>query len=245
MSIVLTPNAPTTIVPVVTPPLLTATEFFRLHGDQRAELVKGIVRELPMSSFIHGHTCAEIAASLCEVVNRDDLGWVVSCNTSVRIKQNPDTVYGPDVCYVSYERLPKTSVPDGMLGVIPDLVVEVRSPSDSWSAVFAKVADYLSAGVRAVMVLDADTRTASVYRPDAIQIIFTSEQELTLPDVLPNLSTPVARLFADDGEAPTEERGGLATWSEICLTLLPELGTLKTPIFGEVYHAELVTSNTA
>ena len=33
-------------------------------------------------------------------------------------------------------------MPDGLLPVAPDLVVEVRSPSDGWSEIFTKVARF-------------------------------------------------------------------------------------------------------
>lgn len=83
-----------------------------------------------------------------------------------------------------------------VLKVPPQLCVEVRSPSNTWTDIFAKIADYFRAGVTAVLVLDPDTATASVYRADTGQQIFTQDQELTLPDVLPGFSVPVRRFFA-------------------------------------------------
>jgi len=52
---------------------------------------------------------------------------------------NPDTVRGADVNFYSYERLPKGKVPEGFLPVVPDLIVEVRSPSERWVEMYAKV----------------------------------------------------------------------------------------------------------
>jgi Uma2 family endonuclease len=99
------------------------------------------------------------------------------------------------VCFFSYERLPKGPVPGGLLNVAPDLVVEVRSPSDGWNDVFIKVGEYLSAGVRVVVVLDMTTRSASVYRKDEFQQIFDNGDSLLIPDVLPGFTAPVARFF--------------------------------------------------
>jgi len=82
-----------------------------------------------------------------------------------------------------------------MSAVAPDLVVEVRSPTDRWNAIFAKVSEYLTAGVRVVVVLDPATTSASVYRMDELQQIFHHSDVLTLPDVLAGFSVVVSRLF--------------------------------------------------
>jgi Uma2 family endonuclease len=87
-------------------------------------------------------------------------------------------------------------VPDGVIPVTPELVVEVRSPSDSWSDVVSKMLDYLRAGVSVVVLLDPATRSASVYRDQVRQEIFEADQNLVLPDVLPGFAVSVAALFA-------------------------------------------------
>lgn len=78
----------------------------------------------------------------------------------------------------------------------PQLCVEVRSPSNTWNEIFIKVGEYLGVGVVAVLVLDPDRLTASVYRQDGDQQIFRADDDLTLPDVLPGFSVPVRRFFA-------------------------------------------------
>jgi Uma2 family endonuclease len=128
-------------------------------------------------------------------VEKRDLGHEMSNDSFVQTGGNPDTVRGPDVCFYSYERLPKGPVPDGLLSVVPDLLVEVRSPSERWGQLFAKVGEYLQAGVRIVIVLDALSGTASVYRPDEMQQIFHNSDALVVPDLLPDFSVPVGRLF--------------------------------------------------
>jgi Uma2 family endonuclease len=82
-----------------------------------------------------------------------------------------------------------------LLPISPDLVIEVRSPSEGWNDVFIKVGEYLSADVRAVVVLDMTTLSASVYRKDEFQQIFDNGDTLTIPDVLPGFSVPVRSLF--------------------------------------------------
>lgn len=175
--------------------LLTADEFAARYAHVHAELVAGVVQECPMPHQKHGKVCASISYYLNQIAIPGDLGHVTSNDSWVRTGTNPDSVRGGDVCYFSYERLPKGEVPDGLLPVAPDLVVEVRSPSEYWTDVFTKVIEYLKAGVRVVVVLDPKTATASVYRPDELQQIFHNSDPLILPDVLPGFSVPVERLF--------------------------------------------------
>lgn len=194
-------TAPAEPPPPASPsPRLTAEEFGLRYAGQRVEYVHGCIREVPMAGGLHGLVCNLIAFYLTQFVRRNDLGRVFTNDTFVRVAvpDDPERVYGPDVVFISYTRLPRVApVPVGVLTTVPDLVVEVRSPSDPWAVVFSKVGDYLTAGTTAVVVLDPHTRTASVYRdrPDCPQQLFAPDAELTLPDVLPGFAVPLTRLF--------------------------------------------------
>lgn len=86
-------------------------------------------------------------------------------------------------------------LPNGLLPVAPDLVIEVKSPSDRWMDLFVKVGEYLKAGVRVIVLIDSETATVSVYRPDHLQETLTADKSLTLPEVLPGFSVPVVKLL--------------------------------------------------
>jgi Uma2 family endonuclease len=182
------------LAPVPAAGLMSAVEFVRRHGGEHMELIDGIARELPIASPKHGKICLRIGRYLDEYAEQQDAGHVMSNDSFVQTKTNPDTTRGADVSFYSDTRLPKGKVPEGILPVVPDLIVEVRSPSDRWNAVFAKVVEYLEAGVRVVIVLDEPTGTASVYRPDELQQIFHNGDSLIVPDVLPGFSVMVKRL---------------------------------------------------
>lgn len=186
----------TVVRPPSAPPLLTADEFAARYANVHAELVQGVVKESPVPWPKHGKACLNVAGELWSFLRTHDLGHAMSNDSWVRTATNPDTVRGSDVCFFSYERLPKGEVPDGLLPVVPDLVFEVRSPSDRWNDIFIKVGEYLNAGVRVVVVLDAKTASATVYRPDELQQTLHNGDELTLPDVLPGFAVRVSSLFA-------------------------------------------------
>ena len=179
----------------ITTPLLTAEEFAEQYEGQRVELVKGRVVETHRPSLRHGKTCCLVAYSLGQHVVPSDLGHVMTNDSWIVVEHDPDTVRGSDVCFFSYSRLPKGKIPDGLIEAVPELVFEVRSPSDRWAKVMAKVLEYLTAGVQAVVVIDPKSESASVFRPDERQTTFEADEVLVLPDVLPDFSVPVRAFF--------------------------------------------------
>lgn len=104
--------------------------------------------------------------------------------------------FGADVCYVSYESLPADQpTPKGPLTPPVELVVEVRSPWDAIADMTDKATQYLRAGVKVVLILDPKTDSAALFRPDELPQRLDNGDTLTLPDMLPGFSTPVARFF--------------------------------------------------
>ena len=182
--------------PPAQPALLTAEEFFRGYAGQPYELVRGRPVEVPMAGGKHGTVCGWVSYFLLQYAVGAGTGRVMSNDTLLVTRRNPDGSRGMDVCFISYARLPKEQrTPDGPLEAIPEVVFEVRSPADRWTDVIEKVLEYLTAGVSAVVVLDPKTESASVFRPDTRQEIFEKDQTLTLPDILPGFGVPVAKFF--------------------------------------------------
>lgn len=179
-------------------PLMTAEEFVRLYGDEAGvELVKGRVVRYPMPGAEHGEVCLNAGSMIRDFVKQHDLGRVMSNDTFIRTGTNPDTYRGADICFLSYARLPKEQPrPRGPLALAPDLVVEVRSPTDRTGDIQIKVGEYLNIGVTAVVVLDPGIEAATVYRgDDELPQRFHNGDDLTLPDVLPGFAVPVRRFF--------------------------------------------------
>ena len=186
---------------------LTVKEFLAKYGHcSGVELVRGRVvwsGRLPtslsegfyMPEFKHGVVSARAAKLITDFVTANQLGRVAINDTFVTVNESEGSVRGADLLYVSFARLPAGPDPED-LPVAPDLVVEVRSPTDRWGELFGKIGEYLSAGVAVVLVIDPKTATVSVYRDSGRQQILTTAEVLTLPDVLPGFSVPVSQFFA-------------------------------------------------
>ena len=90
---------------------------------------------------------------------------MVASDSSVWIERDPDTVAEPDVAFTSAKKIPLDAEIDGYAEVVPDLVVEIVSPSDSrrWARDRAQM--WLDYGAPLVWLVHPDTRTIDVYRP--------------------------------------------------------------------------------
>lgn len=178
------------------PGLLTAEEFGRRPDPgYPEELVRGRIVPMPMPKPRHGKYCVNASYLLKRFLDDHDLGQVFSNDTGVITERGPDTVRGADVLFYSYARLPKGPLPDEYLDVAPDLVIEVRSPSDRWPKLLAKVAEYLNAGVSVVCVLDGDTRTARLDDAEGMSRVFGEDEQLTFPGLLDGFRVRVGRFF--------------------------------------------------
>ena len=80
--------------------------------------------------------------------------------------------------------------------VVPDLVVEVYSPSNRPGQIREKVNEYLAAGVPMVWLLYPERRTLAIYRPDDLLPIVLGDDEVVegLAE-LPGFRCTVAEFF--------------------------------------------------
>ena len=185
--------------------LITAEELLAYPTpDKRVELVRGrlIVREPP--GMRHGECAVRITVAISNYLARDrelqraavTRGRVLTGDVGFTLARNPDTVRGPDVAYVSRERW-AGPLPVGYGEFAPDLVVEVRSPSDRVGAVLAKVGDWLDAGSLVVWVVDPSRQQVIVYRADGSQAMLGVEDVIDGESLLPGFTLSIAELFAD------------------------------------------------
>jgi Uma2 family endonuclease len=86
-------------------------------------------------------------------------------------------------------------LPDEYHDVVPELVFEILSPSDRWSDVLQKVAEYLQAGVVLVCVVDPRHRKVHVYRAEAETVTLSGDQNLLLPEVFGDFAISLPELF--------------------------------------------------
>jgi Uma2 family endonuclease len=177
-------------------PEYTAEEYGALPDDGiRTELVRGKITHLPIPAPAYGYICSQIVLRLGGYMEERRLGHLVA-RSGIITERNPDTVRGADAAFYSYARVPPGPMPQGYLSVVPELVFEVRSPTDRWARILRKVTEYLDAGVTAVCVLDQLTEAVHVYSADEEPQTLHGDDELKLPEILGEFAIPVQRFFA-------------------------------------------------
>jgi Uma2 family endonuclease len=179
--------------------LLTADAFFRMPLDEgwRYELIRGELRRLPVAGHVHGDVAMRVGARLALFVEQRALGRTYAAETGFIIAREPDTVRCPDAAFVSAERLVDLRLSNhGFFPGPPDLALEVLSPSDSKAEVEEKTAAWLASGTGAVLLVDPRRHTATVHRPQREPVSFGASDTVTLPDLLPGWSLPLAEIFS-------------------------------------------------
>jgi Uma2 family endonuclease len=174
---------------------MTAEEFYELDiPNVKLELVRGRVIPMSFPKPRHGVVALRVGARLLDFVEAHRLGYVF-VETGCILARAPDTVRGPDVAFVSFERMAGQDLPDTWWQFAPDLVVEVISPGDRPKQIREKVQDYFAAGARRLGLLYPRSRNVYVLRsPTDVQVLGAGDT-LTGEDVLPGFSCPVAELF--------------------------------------------------
>ena len=176
--------------------LLTAADLLRLSGQGfRGELIRGELHETMSTGINHGRTVTKTVIHLGSFIEPRQLGTLVASDTGIWLERDPDTVREPDIAYISAEKMPLDADIPGYSEVVPDLVMEIRSPSDSQREIREKALMWLSFGVRLVWVAHTDTRTVDVYFPDGSVLTLTQNDNLDGEEVLPGFSCPVRDIF--------------------------------------------------
>ena len=176
--------------------LLTAEDLLRLNGQGvKGELIRGVLCETVSAGKVHARIAMIFGAKLVNHVIPRRLGQVGGTDGGVLIERNPDTVREPDIYYVSAERQPLDDQSEGYLEVIPELVVEIVSPSDSPREVNDKTQMWLAHGVLMALEVYPAERAVMVHRPGQPAVTLTGDDALDGGDVLPGFTLPLRDIF--------------------------------------------------
>jgi Uma2 family endonuclease len=172
---------------------------FADNAQVRCELVDGILVEKPMGAWE-----SSIAAILIELlggfVRRQRLGRVFTPNLMIQLL--PEQMRLPDVSFISNHRLPGGKIPkQAVLQLVPELAIEVLSPSNTNEEMDRKRGEYFAGGVIQVWEVDPRARTVSVYTSPESPRVYRVHEALEGGELLPGFSFAVAELFADLEEA--------------------------------------------
>ena len=185
----------TMTAPMPTPVMtgLTWQEFLDLPDEYRhADLIDGELY-VTAPAFRHQFIVSRLLTALVNYTDAGSERGIASIEPAVQITHNRG--YMPDIAWWSHDKCAPPGEPPDVNGV-PDLVVEVLSPSTRGIDSVRKRNDYPKVGVREVWFVDPDGPSIHIVRASCdgeVTADVGAHEELTSP-LLPGFSLLVDQL---------------------------------------------------
>ena len=169
------------------------------NADRDCYLIDGELYWTMAPGGEHGHLAFEIAYHLRLFLEKRDLGKG-TVETGYYPPGSRHTLLAPDVAFISKTRAPQP-FPKKYVPLMPDLAVEVKSPTDSLQEVRRKAAVYLANGTSLVWIVLPAEKGVDVCRASAdsgLNIRFVGRDgNLSGEEVLPGFTLELTALFPD------------------------------------------------
>jgi Uma2 family endonuclease len=164
------------------------------HPDYRMELVDGKIIIMSPSGYESDEVALEFGAQLRNWVRPRKLGRVTGSSAGFDLPNS--NVRAPDISFVIAERLRRS--PRSYAELAPDLMVEVKSPTDTIKSLRDKIKNFLSLGTKVGILVNPEKHTVEIYRSGEGAIILGDGDVLTVPDLLPGWEVTVADLWSPE-----------------------------------------------
>ncbi len=167
-----------------------------VSDDALYEVIDGRIVELPPMGTDQEVTAGILHIRLGSHVDATKAGRAVM-ETLFDFTEQVGRKRRPDVAFVSTQRWPRSKPVGAGDGwpVVPNLAVEVISPSNSWDEVIAKIHEYFQVGVERVWVVTTSKKQVHIYESPTSVRILSADKELTDEDLLPGFKLALADLF--------------------------------------------------
>ena len=165
--------------------------------EESYELIDGEIIVSPRPSWEHATLAAELARLIGNYVVPRGLG-TVGVESGHHPIDDRSNLLGPDVVFVRRGRVAKRHFRK-WVPLMPDLAIEIKSPSNRMTDLRDKAVKYLSLGSQLVWLILPDSQSAEVWRldenGDARSELVSSGGALFGGDVLPGFELPLNALF--------------------------------------------------
>ena len=167
------------------------------NDNKRFYLIDGELFEMSPANRLHGRLAIRIGAYIMLFADEHGLGEVM-VETGYHPPDDCHTLLAPDVSFVSQARISQQPQ-EKFIPVMPDLAVEIASPTDSLQQMRRKAAIYLDNGTSLVWIVLPAEKGIDVCRSAAgsrLDIEFVrGDGKLSGEDILPGFELEMSRLF--------------------------------------------------
>ncbi len=180
----------------------TYEDYLALPDDgKRYEIIDGVLYVSNAPSFDHQFAVSKLDRILGTYVEAQDLGVVLVAPFEIHLGDFAKPVQ-PDVFFIAKAQQPQAG--DKLFAGVPDLIVEVVSPSSVRTDRMIKFAAYERAGVQEYWLVDPRMRFVEVHtlskEPQEYELLGQfGATEKVVSAVLAGLELPVQHLFAPGG----------------------------------------------
>lgn len=183
---------------------VTFDEYLKLPPSEgRSEVINGIIVMSPGASGDHQWIIGNIHANLFPFIRARGLGVLVLAPADVLVRKEPKLqIRQPDLAYFSTARTGLRGRAD-LKGVqvfesVPDLAIEVISPSDRKQAWESRLADYAALGISEVWRVEPRKETVEVLRIESghyVRAGLYASGEIVQSKALPGVDLKVDAVF--------------------------------------------------
>ncbi|MCY3832315.1 MAG: Uma2 family endonuclease [Chloroflexi bacterium] len=182
--------------------LYTVDDVLELQGwdgkrDRKYELINGDLIEMSPTNYPHGRLAGRLFRYFEDYAESRNLGEA-SVEAGFHPANDRSTLLAPDVAFITRARLPD---PESftLVGFMPDLAVEIKSPSNTMAELRRKSTIYLENGAQLVWLIDPMKRIAEICRLGESGQLQTRtvgpDGKLSGEDLLPGFVLELRHLF--------------------------------------------------
>jgi len=176
-----------------------------LDNDDHYEIIDGVKVEMPPMSADSQDLAAKLVYHLSAYGRERNTGracveMLFKLPLPIDRNRKPDVAFVPFSRWPRHQPLPSTNA----WNVLPDLCVEVVSPTDRADEIMDKVREYFQAGVRLVWVFYPRHALVQVYESLIAVRGLTRSDTLDGGVVLPEFRLPLSELFLLPPAAPVQ-----------------------------------------
>lgn len=171
-------------------------ELCRNHPDLRFELsAKGELIVMPPTSMESGWRNTDLITEVNIWARQDKTGIVFDSSTMFTFPSGAKR--SPDVSWIVKERVEALSLAERQkfARIVPDFIIERRSPSDSLGDLQDKMAEYIAAGVRLGWLIDPHERKVHVYRVGGEVEVLDNPENVSGEDILKGFNLSVRQIW--------------------------------------------------
>jgi len=100
----------------------------------------------------------------------------------------------PDVSWIEKSRLEGVSL-KGLIPIVPDFVIELRSRTDRLKTLQEKMQEYRRLGVRLGLLINPQSETVELYRPEQEVEVLQSPEAIDCGEVMPGFILSLSRIW--------------------------------------------------